>query len=68
MFPDDWDWARIKEEVEHAVRYNEGLSPKRDPIAEPNRYYGFSKDGKIQIDFYLDRKTGTEITSYFPVL
>ena len=64
MFPDDWDWARIKEEVEHAVRYNMGFYDSTKPW---EGYYGLSKDGKIKIRFYYDDQTGY-IASYFPQL
>jgi hypothetical protein len=63
FFPDDWDEARILEEVEHAVRNNKGLVPD----AAPNQYFGFSKNGRIKIEFYYDELTGN-INSFFPSL
>ena len=56
--------ARIKEEVEHAVRYNEGLFNTTRPELG---YKGKSIDGSIEIRFYYDDTTGY-IASYFPVL
>ena len=64
FFPKNWTDARIKEEVEHAVRYNKGLKNNLDPR---QGYYGMSKDGSIEIRFYYDDVT-KEIGSYFPQL
>ena len=62
FFPKDWDTARIKLEVEHAVRENHGALD----AAKPNGIqYGYSRNKKIKIGFYYDKSTGS-INSYFP--
>ena len=66
FFPDSWDEARILDEVEYAVRNNKGLVPQSAGGAS-NQYYGFSKDGKIKIEFYYNESTGA-INSFFPSL
>lgn len=49
------------EEVKHAVENNKGRELNTD---SKNEYKWFSKDGIIQINFYLNNKG--EILSYFP--
>jgi hypothetical protein len=61
-FFESWTKQRIKEEVEHAVANNHGRD--LSPGAAANEYFGFSKDGKVQINFYI-KHDGT-IGSYFP--
>ncbi|MBO0590847.1 EndoU domain-containing protein [Cellulophaga sp. E16_2] len=62
FFPENWNNKRILDEVEHAVANNHGRI-----LSKPtgNEYFGFSKDGKIEIHFYLN-SDGT-INSYFPI-
>jgi TANFOR domain-containing protein len=62
FFPDTWDEAKILEEVEYAVRNNRGLVANTS-----NQYFGYSKNGKIRIEFYYDELTG-KINSFFPSL
>lgn len=64
FFPDDWGEAKILEEVEFAVRNNKGFANGVDAI---DGYFGFSKNGKIKIEFYYTEGTG-EIKSFFPSL
>jgi hypothetical protein len=66
FFPDNWDEVRILEEVEHAVKNNRGKVPQ-SVGGTNNQYFGFSKDGKIKIEFYYDETTGS-INSFFPSL
>lgn len=66
FFPDSWDEAKILDEAEYAVKNNVGQVPASAGGA-PNQYYGFSKDGKIKIEFYYDDATGN-INSFFPSL
>ena len=66
FFPDTWDEARILDEVEYAVKNNAGQVPASAGGA-PNQFYGFSKDGKIKIEFYYNDATGA-INSFFPSL
>jgi hypothetical protein len=49
FFPDSWSNQRVKDEVEHAVRNDQG----RAPGGSWNEYYGFSFDGTVEIHFYL---------------
>lgn len=63
FFPDHWDEARILDEVEFAVKNNKGQVPN----GASNQYFGFSKDGKIKIEFYYNETTGA-INSFFPSL
>ena len=65
FFPRNWTDAKIKEEVEHAVRYNEGLAYPND-LRKQNEFKGKSKDGTIEIHFYYN--PDGSISSYFPVL
>jgi len=46
FFPKEWSDARIIEEVEYAVENNHGLVEESSSL-----YYGFSKDGIIEIRF-----------------
>jgi len=62
FFPENWDNARVLEEVEHAIKNNHGVAPGNNP----SEYFGFSKNGKVEIHFYL--KTDGTIGSYFPKL
>lgn len=62
FFPENWDNARILEEVEYAIKNNHGVAPGDNP----SEYFGFSKNGKVEIHFYLS-VDGT-IDSYFPKL
>jgi hypothetical protein len=62
FFPDAWDEAKIMDEVENAIKFNHG----RNLAGAPNEYFGFSKDGKIKIGFYLNDNGG--VNSYFPIL
>ena len=61
VFPDIWDRNKIMEEVKHAIENNKGRELNTD---SKNEYKWFSKDGTIQINFYLNNKG--EILSYFP--
>jgi hypothetical protein len=61
FFPDHWNETQIIDEVEHAVMNNHG----RDYSSHsPNEYFGFSRDGSVEIHFYLS--PSGEIKSYFP--
>lgn len=60
FFPDSWDKNRIIEEVIYAVEHNVGQ-------VSSSQYYGYSKDGRVKIDFYYTASTGA-INSYFPSL
>ena len=62
FFPDDWDEARILDEVEHAVSNNKGFA---NGIDAANGYYGFSKNGNVKIQFYY-RESDGYIGSFFP--
>ncbi len=62
FFPDDWNETKILNEVTHAVTNNLGKIPSRP---NGNEYYGFSKDGAVEIHFYL--KSNGAIATYFPV-
>ncbi|MFJ1429671.1 EndoU domain-containing protein [Capnocytophaga canimorsus] len=61
FFPDDWDEARILEEVEHAINNNHG----RVPDSSTNEYFGYSKNGGVKIHFYYN--TDSSVGSYYPV-
>ena len=62
FFPKNWDEARILDEVEHAIANNHGkINPT---IPSGNEYFGFSKDGKVEIHFYLNQDGS--INSFFP--
>ena len=51
---------KIIKEVKYAIVHNRGqVKDSR------NTYYGFSKDGKIEIHYYYNENT-KEIFSYFP--
>ncbi|GET46201.1 hypothetical protein RCZ01_15030 [Capnocytophaga felis] len=63
FFPDDWDEARILEEVEHAINNNHGKFNLNKPNS--NEYFGLSRDGKIEIHFFYNQD-GT-IGSYYPI-
>ena len=65
FFPDDWDEARILEEVEYAITNNHGRV--LTPNAVRNEYFGYSRDGKVKIHFYLNNNNNS-INSYFPVI
>jgi len=62
FFPENWDNAKILDEVEHAIKNNHSVVPGNNP----NEYFGFSSNGKVEIHFYLNQD-GT-IGSYFPKL
>ncbi len=61
-FPENWDEARILDEVEYAIKNNHG----KYAGGAANEYFGFSKDGKIEIHFYMTQDG--IITSFFPNL
>ena len=61
FFPENWDKNKILDEVEHAIANNHGRIPEKPTGTE---YFGFSKDGKVEIHFYL--KADGSIDSYFP--
>jgi len=63
FFPDSWDRARILDEVEYAVANNHG----RYVGGSANEYYGLSRDGTVEIHFYLNINNGN-INSFFPKL
>lgn len=58
FFPKNWDTAKLKREVEHAISNNHGL-------VSGNTYKGYSTDGTIEINFYYNISTG-RIISFFP--
>ena len=61
FFPKNWNKNRILDEVEYTIVNNHG----RDLTStNPNEYFGFSRDGKVEIHFY-NNPDGT-IGSYFP--
>ena len=61
FFPEDWDKNKILDEVEYAIANNHG----RDLTStNPNEYFGFSRDGKVEIHFY--HNADGSIGSYFP--
>lgn len=60
FFPDNWNEVKILEEVQYAIENNHGVFPG----GSPNEYFGFSRDGSVEIHFYLGR-TGF-VNSYFP--
>jgi Bacterial EndoU nuclease len=64
FFPDSWSEAKILEEAEHAVKNNKGFA---NGVDAKEGYYGFSKDGKIKIQFYYRDSDGF-IGSFFPKL
>jgi hypothetical protein len=64
FFPDSWSEAKILEEAEHAVKNNKGFA---NGVDATEGYYGFSKDGKIKIQFYYRDSDGF-IGSFFPKL
>lgn len=64
FYPDSWDKMRIFDEAEFAVKNNKGFA---DGIDAKDGYFGFSKNGKIRIQFYYDELTG-KINSFFPSL
>lgn len=64
FFPDSWSEARILEEAEFAVKNNKGFA---NGVNATDGYYGFSKNGKIKIQFYYRDSDGF-IGSFFPKL
>ena len=60
FFPKNWNTAKLKREVEHAISNNHGL-------VSGNTYRGYSTDGTIEINFYYNTSTG-RIISFFPKL
>lgn len=52
---------KILDEVEYAIANNHGQDLTS---RNPSEYYGFSKDGKIEIHFYYN--TDGTIGSFFP--
>ena len=62
FFPDNWNEAKVLDEVEYAIQNNQG----RFPSGAPNEYYGYSSDGKVKIHFYLN--PNGNINSFFPSL
>jgi len=52
------------EEAEHAVKNNKGFA---NGIDATEGYYGFSKNGKVKIQFYYRDSDGF-IGSFFPKL
>ncbi len=60
FFPENWNNSKILDEVEYAIANNHGVAPGNNP----SEYFGFSRDGKVEIHFYLNND-GT-IGSYFP--
>jgi Bacterial EndoU nuclease len=64
FFPDSWSEAKILDEVKHAVKNNKGFA---NGVDATEGYYGFSKNGKIKIQFYYRDSDGF-IGSYFPKL
>ncbi len=61
FFPTNWSKNKILDEVEHAISNNHGRLPEKP---NGNEYFGFSKDGKVEIHFYLN--SDGSIGSYFP--
>ena len=59
FFPENWSNVKIKEEVEFAIANNHGMAQDGS-----NSLYGFSKDGTVEIRFYLNNDGS--IGSYFP--
>jgi hypothetical protein len=64
FFPSNWSPSKIKQEVAHAVANNWGKVDPNNPSS--NWLYGFSSDGKIQIQFVFDAVNLTQ-GSYFPI-
>jgi hypothetical protein len=62
FFPDSWDETKILDEVEYSIINNQGQFPN----GAPNEYYGYSKNGKVKIHFYLN--PNGNINSFFPSL
>ncbi|MCH4832596.1 EndoU domain-containing protein [Flavobacterium columnare] len=60
FFPENWNNSKILDEVEYAIANNHGVAPGNNP----SEYFGFSRDGKVEIHFYLN--TDGTIGSYFP--
>jgi hypothetical protein len=58
FFPKNWNTAKLKAEVEHAIANNHGL-------VTGNTYKGFSSDGTVEIWFYYNTSNGS-IISFFP--
>ena len=63
FFPDDWDEAKILDEVEYAITNNHGKFDPSKPNS--NEYFGLSRNGKIEIHFFYNQD-GT-IGSYYPI-
>uniref|UniRef100_UPI0011AF46E2 EndoU domain-containing protein n=1 Tax=Aquimarina sp. I32.4 TaxID=2053903 RepID=UPI0011AF46E2 len=59
FFPEGWSNTKIKQEVEHAIKNNHGLAQDGS-----NTFYGYSKNGSVEIRFYLNNDG--YIGSYFP--
>jgi hypothetical protein len=59
FFPENWSDIKIKEEVDFAIANNHGMAQDGS-----NSLYGFSKDGTVEIRFYLNNDGS--IGSYFP--
>jgi hypothetical protein len=57
FFPDDWDEIRILNEVEFAIQNNHGCDLTS---RNPNEYFGYSKDGKVEIHSHLSKTTNTK--------
>ncbi len=62
FFPDAWNEAKVLDEVEYAIANNHGKLPTKP---NGNEYFGYSRDGKVKIHFYLN--ADGSIGSYFPV-
>jgi hypothetical protein len=58
FFPKNWNTAKLKTEVEFAIKNNHGL-------LQGNTYKGFSRSGSIEIWFYYNTSNGA-IISFFP--
>lgn len=61
FFPDNWDNARILDEVEDSIANNHGKILSNPTGSE---YFGLSKDRKVEIHLYLG--SDGRIFSYFP--
>lgn len=62
FFPQNWDKNRILDEVEYAIENNYGRIPTN---INGNEFYGFSRDGNVEIHFYYNENNGS-INSFFP--
>ncbi|WP_344931064.1 EndoU domain-containing protein, partial [Aquimarina addita] len=63
FFPEGWSNTKIKQEVEHAIKNNHGKVNVNNP--NDQLHFGYSTDGKVEIQFYFD-SVRDYVGSYFP--